>query len=250
MCCFSRPIRSVTGTNIFARSGPNSRQYVVYSMRLNTAEDVAMILPIPIKQGTGEQAVHFIDLHDYPTLFDDLRLTLYPPPPAQGTLGMKGAATASARPLEVHEVGSFEASYVPTVHDFSRLDPRFRLPDSAWDKLPQYRKYGFTVFRLKKGLKTIHPMAFDFPRADAARLFFPTVHIHDGKVHDTASFDHFLYSQKSEGDRFSLATWKESNGLASASVRTRLTQSIVLPNNHLYLHVMRGRMPNQDTWIG
>ena len=37
-------------------------------------------------------------------------------------------------------------------------------------------------------------MAFDFPRA-AKKLFFPTVHIHDGKVHDKADFDHALYCQ-------------------------------------------------------
>jgi hypothetical protein len=37
----------------------------------------------------------------------------------------------------VREVGSFEASYVPKIADFSRLDERFRLPVAVWKKLPQ-----------------------------------------------------------------------------------------------------------------
>ncbi len=59
------------------------------------------------------------------------------------------------------------------------------MPAGTWDKLPQYRNYGFAVFKLKKGEHKMHPMAFEFPRADKSKLFFPTVHIHDGKVHST-----------------------------------------------------------------
>src|SRR5207248_7445223 len=103
------------------------------------------------------------------------------------------SASKSDGLLNVVDVGSFEASFVPTIPDFERLDERFRLPTGTWDQLPQYKQYGFTVFKLKPGAKVIHPMAFEFPRAAPARLFFPTVHIHDGKVHDTATFDHALY---------------------------------------------------------
>ena len=38
-------------------------------------------------------------------------------------------------------------------------------------------------------------MAFSFPRHDPDRLFFPTVHIHDGHVYSVAQFDHSLYYQ-------------------------------------------------------
>jgi hypothetical protein len=41
--------------------------------------------------------------------------------------------TWSASKLEVIQVGDFEASFVPTVKDFSRLDERFRLPSAVWD---------------------------------------------------------------------------------------------------------------------
>jgi len=37
--------------------------------------------------------------------------------------------------------------------------------------------------------------AFTFPHAKGAKLFFPTVHVHDGEVHKTAEFDHELYLQ-------------------------------------------------------
>ena len=79
---------------------------------------------------------------------------------------------------------------MPTVKDFARLDERFKLPPSTWDDLPGYKDYGFAVFKLKKGEQKVHPMAFEFPRGDTRKLFFPTVHIHDGKVHQTAGFDH------------------------------------------------------------
>ena len=38
-------------------------------------------------------------------------------------------------------------------------------------------------------------MAFSFPRRDPGQLFFPTLHVHDGQVHETAAFDHTLYCQ-------------------------------------------------------
>ena len=101
---------------------------------------------------------------------------------------------------------------MPAVKDFARLDERFRLPATTWDALPDYKDHGFAVFKLKSGEKHVHPMAFEFPRADHKRLFFPTVHIHDGKVHKTATFDHELYCQAGRGRK--RASWKESPSLA------------------------------------
>ena len=80
--------------------------------------------------------------------------------------------------------------------DWDRLDERFRIPPSIFDALPAYRDFGFAVFKLqvtgresesglfpeKPATKTFHPMAFEFPRADPDRLFFPT------SVSTTASF--------------------------------------------------------------
>src|SRR5262245_25963630 len=168
MCCFSRAVDVVADTNIFARSSKEARQFLVYSMTLSAKEDLAMILPIPVPKESKEDAVRFINLEKYPDFFQDMN-NGFPPPPtrAQGnTFGLG----SKAEPLPVVEVGSFEASFVPSVKDFDRLDERFRLPTEVWNKLPRYKNYGFTVFKLKKGAKTIHPMAFEFPRAKPEKL--------------------------------------------------------------------------------
>src|SRR5262249_58819336 len=89
----------------------------------------------------------------------------------------------------------------------------------AWDALPAYKDHGFAVFKLKKGAKTIHPMAFEFPRRDPKRLFFPTVHIHDGAVHPTAKFDHSLYLQKRDDEGIAVLTWRESPKLAASFMK-------------------------------
>ena len=149
--------------------------------------------------------------------------------------------------MKVQEVGSFRASYVPTVADFSRLDPQFRLPEATWEKLPQYRAYGFAVFQLKPGAKTIHPMAFSFPRAQPQDLFFPTVHIHDGQVHPVADFDHLLYCQRNPGEKPSLRRWSESPALAGTFVEAKKSEGIVDPGQHCYRLSMQGTLKNQDT---
>jgi hypothetical protein len=59
MCCFSREIESVTNTRIFARSASDGRQFIVYAMAMESNEEVAMVLPLPIEPGHGEDAVKF-----------------------------------------------------------------------------------------------------------------------------------------------------------------------------------------------
>jgi hypothetical protein len=152
----------------------------------------------------------------------------------------------------VVEVGKFVASFVPAVKDFARLDKQFRLPDGVWEKLPQYKDFGFAVFKLKKpekGGQKVHPMAFEFPREDKKVLFFPTVHIHDGQVHDKAGFDHTLYCQKREGDRTSLPDWRESSLLADRFVKIDKTQGIVDGAEHCYQKKIRGERKNEDILV-
>lgn len=249
MCCFSRPIQRVADTNVFARASKDGRQFLVYSMLLATKEDLAMILPIPTPKNAAEDAVKFISLEKYPDFFKDM-VKGFPLPPGFG--GGKGRAGLKkddkpAPKLVVVEVGSFEASFVPKVSDFPRLDERFRLPTGTWDELPAYKDFGFAVFKLKKGEKTIHPMAFEFPRRDKTQLFFPTVHIHDGKVHKTATFDHALYLQRSAGENTNL--WTESPRPAGAFMTIDKTAGMVLKDEHVYRVVLRGRKSNQDTVV-
>lgn len=245
MCCFSRKVESVAGTNIFARGAAKGRQALVYSMTLSAKEDLAMILPIPVPKASKEDAVRFINLEKYPTFFADMARPFTPPPPR--SLGdSKGHKPGG---LKVVDVGSFVASFVPSVKDFARLDERFRLPADTWDKLPQYKNYGFAVFKLKSGKKKIHPMAFEFPRAEPKKLFFPTVHIHDGKVHAKAHFDHALYCQRFGEEELELMTWKESPQPAKLFMAVAKAEGLLVPDGHVYQKKMKGNLKNQDTLV-
>lgn len=246
MCCFSRPVSSVNATNIFARSGNEGRQFLAYSMTIVAKEELAMILPIPVAKLAREDAVRFINLEQYLTFFDNLWRGFNPN-------RSRGRSTkAAGSPLKVVEVGDFEASFVPRIRDFGRLDARFRLPTEVWSQLPHYRDYGFVVFKLRKlqagTQRRFHPMAFDFPRADPQRLFFPTVHIHDGKVHATARFDHELYCQRSGGERLG-PVWQESAQPAGLFTQVGKAKGLLDPEEHVHQRILRGVLRNQDTWV-
>ncbi len=208
-----------------------------------------MILPLPVRAGSGESAVRFMSLEAYPQFFEDMERGF--PEPRSFSLGPTGCATtrAPSTKLEVLQVGSFEASFVPAIADFARLDERFCLPSGTWEKLPAYRHYGFAVFKLMPGAKTIHPMAFSFPCATISSLFFPTVHIHDGKVHERAGFDHILYCQRAESDETRLTDWRESPQLAKDFVKAAQTKGVVAPDRHCYRKALRGQLENRDVWV-
>ncbi len=248
MCCFSRPVKLVADTNIFARSSAEGRQYLVYSMRVDANEELAMILPIPTPKEPKEDAVRFINLEKYPNFFDEMR-SGFPEPAASRAAGGKSLGRPlPAAPLKVVEVGSFIASFVPAIKDFSRLDERFRLPTDVWESLPQYKDWSFTVFQLKKGEHKIHPMAFEFPRRSPDKIFFPTVHIHDGTVPKNARFDHMLFCQLTGGEIVS--DWEESPQLAESFMKKiDEAKGIVSGSSHVYRKRMQGVFKNQDTVI-
>ncbi len=249
MCCFSGRITHVTATKIFARMLPNGRQALVYSMHLDTSSDVAMILPIPVAPGTGEDAVKFHALDEYAAFFTHLD-SLFPRPKALNySRSIPPMPAAASAPLKVVEVGAFNASFVPTVRDFSRLDAQFRLPDGVWEKLGNYTRYGFAVFKLRKGNSRVHPMAFDFPTALRGKLFFPTVHIHDGAVHSRAEFDHVLYAQPAHEHGIDSHAWEESEALASRDVAIGKAKGLVAGSAHVYRRKMIGTLKNEDVIV-
>jgi hypothetical protein len=245
MCCFSGKVQSVADTNIFARASKDVKQLLVYSMRLDTKAEVAMILPIPVPKASKEDAVRFISLEKYPDFFDEMRSGF---PVLRGRGHSKDAGPSlSAGALKVVEVGSFIASFVPSQKDFSRLDEKFRLPAGVWDKLPQYKDWGFAVFQLKKGDQKVHPMAFEFPRANPKALFFPTVHIHDGTVHPRAHFDHMLFCQINNEV---LHHWEESPQTAELFMKKLgESQGLVEPRRHVYRRILQGMMKNEDVVV-
>ena len=261
MCCFSGPVAKVADTGIFARAIPGSanEQLLVYGMTYAAPADLAMVLPIPVPPGAAENAVTFINLEAYPKFFKDLHWVFDPP-----LLG----GSSGAPNLAVHDVGSFEASFVPCIADFDRLEPRFRITGEVWDRLPGYAEFGFAVFKLKgTGSKSdsgrqVHPMAFTFPRRNPEQLFFPTVHVHDGQVHPVAWFDHALYCQieGSVGDTIHypldldpevLARWDFTEDSMRAHMNTvRNAGSIIDPDQSLWRLKLKFQRENRDTIVG
>lgn len=248
MCCFSQPVQNVSSTRIFVRPVDKVRQIVAYQMSYSADQDLAMILPLPVVKGSVEKDVLFIDFKGYPEFFDVMDWG-FPDPPPRLPMALGATAVSAAAPLKVQTVGSFEASFVPTVADFSRLDERFRLPKGTWEKLPAYSSYGFAVFKLKRAAKSVHPMVFTFPRRDPATVFFPTVHIHDGEVHKEAHFDHVLYCQPTADLRLNVTGWQESRQNAEAFVSEKRSLRVVLGDHHCYRKELTGSLPNQDTFL-
>lgn len=204
-----------------------------------------MILPLPVAAEQREQAVRFINLEGYEGFFTDMNRAF--PRPQSSTLSLSGATPRNtAKTLEVEHVGSFEASYVPSVADFGRLDERFRLPAGTWEKLPAYRNFGFAVFKLKSGNTRPHPMALTFCSAMPGTLFFPTVHIHDGQVHEYEEFDHMLYAQGWTNALIGGREWEESAGNAASVMRKNAAHGLVWPDGHLYRRAITGQQKNED----
>src|SRR6187551_2254101 len=118
MCCFSIPTPKslaqrllqqrvrVSATKIFARMTAPGVQALAYSMSFESAKDVAMILPLPVRPNSGEDAVRFIDLHAHARIFEDLA-DLFEEPVSRS---MPKSRSVAAQTLKVHKVGSFIAT--------------------------------------------------------------------------------------------------------------------------------------------
>ena len=245
MCIFSQDVSHVSKTRVYARL-VGMHQYLVYEMQLASATDLAMILPLPTKSAHEDQ-LEFIDLSGYPRFFDDIDRCF--PKPISRSRNL-GAAAAGGASLAVHRVGAFDASFVPALEAFPRLDARFRLPDDLWSDLP-YGDFGFAVFQLRAGDSRIHPMALAFSTRDPKALFFPTAHVHDGTVHPAAQFDHSLYAQggldSPDWVRGSVLP-REVMDFGNLLVAER-TKGIVEPQVAVVRRELRGLFPNQDTWL-
>ena len=259
MCIFSRPIISVNNTQIFARLTGKGSQYLAYQMQYNSKEENAMILPIPVRSPSDETQVRFIDLQEYEFFFADLARGFPFIPPSFNLTCSQTKSACDSLALKVHNVGNYIASFVPTIDDFDRLDARFTLPKETWQKVPQYSSFGFAVFQLASGALEPHPMAFEF-ESNADSIFFPTMHIHDGEVHETEGFDHVLYMQHAGLD-------SKVNGYVNSDVADRATgyvrskkianefcnissaQGMVEPQLLVHRHIIRGNQPNRDVEI-
>jgi hypothetical protein len=247
---FSRHVEHVAATQIFARPKRDGRQVLAYAMSFAATDALAMILPIPVPPRSSDDAVKFVALDGYEHFFDDVKAAFPPLDLAFAPLARGGVPIPKSQALRVHRVGAFEASFVPSIADFARLDARFRLPPDVFAKLPAYADFGFAVFKLaaEKTRKDVHPMAFEFPRRDSSSIFFPTVHVHDGEVHATAEFDHTLYCQV-DGIVGATLGWTRSNEPLGARVDELKSRGVVRGDAFGFAEMLLGSRPNRDIVI-
>ena len=260
MCCFSTRTE-VHGTRIFARLTTQGTQMLAYQMQYTAEAPTAMILPLPVASPADDTSVQWKSLKEYDTFFGDLAAGFPAEPPPQSLFGSRSkSAVAAAAPLPIHEVGDFVATFVPSMKDFSRLDPRFVIASDVWAKIPEYRDYGFAVFQLKSLSGTPHPIAFEFRTRLRDVVYFPTVHIHDGTVHPQGSFDHALYLQDRRFDaRVGSYDGPTAADRSTGYVRSKDTlasfadvgRGAGLLDGGLLVHrtTMQGMLPNQDTLV-
>jgi hypothetical protein len=242
MCILSGAIKGISGTSIFVNDLGRGVHGTVYEMSIDTAHPVAMILPVPVLQGSGEDALRFVNLKEYPDFFKDMKMLF--PTMLAGSRG--GVASGDSRTLKVHDVGDFIASYVPSRFYFHNLDSRFRLNAKAWNSLPDYSNFGFAVFQLKPGRSKVHPMAYTYPTDMPTELFFPTVHVHDGSgAERMAHYDHDLYYQASDNFRDN-PDWEPSESLPESRMNLDATFGLVRAGSALMRRRIAGRRPNVD----
>ncbi len=243
MCIFSEPVKLVNNTKIFARRGESNSQFLAYAMDYEAQTDLAMILPLPTPVRSPEDSIRFIDLSLCPKFFEKLQSCFPTLNEWVASLRFQSRSLAP-QTLKIHEVGSFVASFLPTISDFERLDPQFRLDKTIWHSLPIYADYGFAVFKLKAGTKTIHPIAFEFPTRDQS-LFLPTVHVHNGTVPTYARFDHSFYIQSS----IKQPQFEMSDDQAGKFIDSKMQGiwELVRPDVHIQKRNLNGKELNQDT---
>jgi hypothetical protein len=257
MCIFSLPVESVRRTNIFVRT-VDARlhlQLVVYEASVAADREVAMILPLP----TIDAHVRFVDMSKFPRFFKELEHVMGGPTRGGAALGRDRDRDRDRGTLPVQRVGSFDASFVPTLGDFGRLDERFRIPPGVLELHPEYRAgFGFAVFKLRDARVLPHPMALLFRRReDCPGLFVPTTHAHDaGTPAATEKFDHCIYAQ-TDDDRAPAPVfgcdWRES-WLKVARRRSEAPPGADLadyafPNHHVFRVELRGRFENRDVVV-
>jgi hypothetical protein len=263
MCCFAGEVESVRNTKIFARITPTGDQWLVYSMAYRSKSLNAMILPLPVAKGAGDQAVEFPTPAPWKNFFFDLEHA-FPPLRTWSDLLPKSSVTPTdARvdvKLEVHDLGTAIASYVPSQKDFDRIDPMFRIAPEIWKQIPQYEDFGFAVIQLKSLEAELLPLVMRFPSRDPKKIFFPTLHIHDGQVHPTEQFDHWLYTQEPLFDRYCgqylgenavdpTTSWIRSAQPIAKTIRSKSYGESIEPRLLVHRQRLAGELPNEDHWL-
>ncbi len=262
MCCFSGPVTSVSGTKIFASmrvllaTEGERAQILAYEAMVTTEASNAMVLPIPVRPDVGADGIVLLDMSSVPDFF----LVLFRLVEA-GTPRLPTFSAPFPQPqLTVHRVGAYDVSIVPTIEDFGRLSSLFRLGPSRSPvglgvslEQPQgllqvfrqrYPGHSFVVCQIAPGKVDLHPFGVMFLPRHPDHLFFPTLHIHDGALHEKAHFDHQIFAQ---GARLELRSAPLNRTEDGRSLARKLP--FLYEDQQVELTSLRGDHPNSDLYI-
>ena len=199
MCMMASEVSKVENTRIFASANEGrTRQCIVYEMavelKARTGKGNAMILPVP-----GSAAdIALVDLSGLPGFFEPLDELF-----RERTKGMRsrgGMDHDDLDELEVHKVGAYDVSIVPTADDVKRLNPEVFELSAATERTlrTQYPLgYAFIVAQIRES-GAFHPLGYTHALV-GGKLFIPTRHEHGHAVRDgLADWDHTIYHQGSK----------------------------------------------------
>lgn len=208
MCIFAKEVKQVSHTRILVAPTSNGRQLTIYEnavtkTRLKKGQHGgnAMILPCPSFNGSK---VELVDLSKHPNLFNNLD-KLFPKlkhnkPAYSGNAKAKSKASdeEAEEELEVHNVGAYVVSIVPSIRDIIRLNKDvFTISISVEELL--HRKYDtnfafiICAFDITKGIDP-HPIGYVHDALSPTELFVPCKHEHGDGDTKTEHFDHTLFS--------------------------------------------------------
>lgn len=187
MCIITSTVDSVSTTRIYISADhANRRQLTIYSNVVASPEENVMVLPVP-----NPDSVELLDFSHYPDFFTDLKACFIERTQRSYT-NNTFLVSKSTNSLPVFRIGSYDASIVPSIADFPRLQIPMDRTLIPFLKSKYNAEFGFIICRLAPGKKEYHPFAYTHDQHSSYRLFIPTMHYHPGDYN--ADWDHLIYS--------------------------------------------------------
>jgi hypothetical protein len=208
----------------------------------------AMVLPFPLKKGANR--IKILDFSKYAKIFEDLDL-LFPhdlegATRSQDTYSFSNSIKDEA-PLEIHYVGSYQASIVPNWESFDRLQyNHFNLSPDTKELLGRYyrRGFGFMVCQLTRTARDdhqYHPFAYIHEIREDHRLFIPTRHYHKHVDPNPYAKYHTLTNPNPRYSALSSRSESEE-GDDLQEVQDMFMKTLTLEDRFLEIHAKKNKM--------